>query len=1291
MPLALLLAVCLVTGPSHAHNGAATVALPLAGITADGDLSDWPDSVTWHTLEVLGIGQRPVNANDLAARFAVGYDPLESILFVAVEVRDESTVLKRLRHPTFEWTERDRCEIYVGMAHEAGHGEAMQFLTREGGIGGFALPEGNLANPAGVKCGTAHVDGLHRYEWAVATRDLPSGAGDLVPGEVVAFDVSVVDQDDDGAYSWLSWGRGLAKFQGVERCGDVVLGGAGTTVGQVKGKAQNRDAAKGWARRDPVDLQGDGIFLSVTPGPHGDYSVDLPAGHYRARLRGDADSTTTAVVVSPDHSQRLDLIQGSASQRGDRVATRQTRAGPGTRNRLWHTYSMEDGLPFTSVASVSQAGDGGLWLASNVGLVHWDGRVVRSLVADRDVFPSGALLALEDRRGGLWIYRYGAGVMHYADGQLSEYGHLGILPDEYVTDLIEDNSGAIWLASLGGGVTRFDSMGVSHVTSSDGLLNNAVNAMAEDGAGRIWFGSFGGGVSCLEANRFTHYTAPPLQHAIYDIAPAGDGTVWFATERGLVRLRDGVAEAVGDAAVAGAAVSDLHLDRDGVLWLISERGLASLHRGSFRLFDSDTRVPSQALNCLFEDREGNLWVGTRGAGLARMVDRRPVDQEPGSDLQGVRCMIERRDSSVWLGTLAGQVCRSGPDSLHCGMAMESEVTALLEDRRGRLWIGTSRNGVERHSPGERWSLDERDGLVSNHVTSLAEDSEGGIWIGTNAGVCRLTASGLDTYTVGDGLGSNLIGDILVEDSGVVWVASWQGTHSISRFDGDGFTSGAGTAATLHQDGRGVLWGAGGRELRRLDGDQAAAITHKEAPWGGRVAGIASDPEGRIWVAADVGLVAVDGHGYQLALDAASTGTPTDLLRTRTGEFWMSGPAGVARYRPIHSPPPVRLVDVVGGRRLGPVAEAEVPSTEDLLAIEFYGVSFKTRSDRMAYRYRVIGWQDEWTYTRDERVELEDLPLGEFVFEVEAIDRDLTYSDEPVSVRVKVVAPFGLWSLYGALGLALVVVAVSSTRAIRRRRERDAAQQALLVTAEERNRTLEDLNEQLREADRLKSDFVSNVSHELRTPLTVIKGSVDNMLDGIVGSFDRPQLEYLGLLKENSDRLGTLINDLLDLSRIEAGRLHLRPEPVPVRAAVRQALDDLRTLAEDKGIGLRLAVASDEAAAIVDPTRLRQILTNLLTNAVKFTPSGGEVAVTVSSKTDVVQVSVADTGEGIPEPDLERVFEKFHQVRGESSGQRGAGIGLSITRSLVDLHGGRIWAESRERVGSTFHFTLPRAG
>ncbi len=242
--------------------------------------------------------------------------------------------------------------------------------------------------------------------------------------------------------------------------------------------------------------------------------------------------------------------------------------------------------------------------------------------------------------------------------------------------------------------------------------------------------------------------------------------------------------------------------------------------------------------------------------------------------------------------------------------------------------------------------------------------------------------------------------------------------------------------------------------------------------------------------------------------------------------------------------------------------------------------------------------------------------------------------------------------------------------------------------------LERANQELRKIDEMKSEFVSVASHELRTPLAAIKNAVQLMLQGRTGEINENQTKFLSMAERNINRLTSILNSLLDLSRIESGKIEMKFEELDLRGSIEFILSSLKPQAEGRSIRLNMEIPEKLPSIYGDREKVEQILTNLVGNAIKFTPEEGEISVSAKpfeneGNMDMMAISVRDSGIGIPEDQLDRIFEKFHQV--EDSLRRsiaGTGLGLAITKGLVEAHHGRIWAESEIGKGSTFTFTLP---
>jgi two-component system sensor histidine kinase GlrK len=237
--------------------------------------------------------------------------------------------------------------------------------------------------------------------------------------------------------------------------------------------------------------------------------------------------------------------------------------------------------------------------------------------------------------------------------------------------------------------------------------------------------------------------------------------------------------------------------------------------------------------------------------------------------------------------------------------------------------------------------------------------------------------------------------------------------------------------------------------------------------------------------------------------------------------------------------------------------------------------------------------------------------------------------------------------------------------------------------------IDSMCEKLQELDRLKADFFASMSHELRTPLTSIKEGTGLLLDGVGGATTEKQQKLLGIITEESNRLISLVNTFLDLSKMEAGMMHYDFESAHIEPLIKRALAEITPLREAKQIQLESALDGSMPAVRIDPERILQVLRNLMGNAVKFTPKGGRVSISTKTRDGIIEVSVKDSGPGIPAESLGSIFEKFSQgTHASANNRQGTGLGLAIAKNIITSHGGNIWAESQLGGGSKFVFVLP---
>ena len=287
-----------------------------------------------------------------------------------------------------------------------------------------------------------------------------------------------------------------------------------------------------------------------------------------------------------------------------------------------------------------------------------------------------------------------------------------------------------------------------------------------------------------------------------------------------------------------------------------------------------------------------------------------------------------------------------------------------------------------------------------------------------------------------------------------------------------------------------------------------------------------------------------------------------------------------------------------------------------------------------------------------------------------------------------------WRLLCSAILSLILARIAWSRLIQAVRSREVTQEALITsTAELREKTglLENQNAEILRATQLKSEFLANMSHELRTPLNSITGFGEVLIDGIPGPLNETQREYLGEILQGARHLLHLINDVLDLAKVESGKMTFRPEIVDLEQSIRETVQMLALMAGQKQIKIRPEVDPQGRYAYLDSARFKQVLFNYLSNALKFTPPKGSINVRVLAEAErFFRLEVEDTGIGIAKADQQHLFQEFHQLdAGVAKQFQGAGLGLVLTKRIVEAQGGRVGVESELGVGSTFFALLPR--
>ncbi|SDW65204.1 ligand-binding sensor domain-containing protein [Lysobacter enzymogenes] len=1018
---------------------------------------------------------------------------------------------------------------------------------------------------------------------------------------------------------------------------------------------------------------------------------------------------------------------------------------------------VADGLPSSKVNGMAFDHAGYLWLATTDGLARYDGvgmKVWRHVPGDPASLPGNDLTLVNvDDRDRIWVAAEGRGLsmmdvrregfVHYRRAEHPQIGS-----DDTFT--VASRNGEVWFGTYGGGLHRIDRNGrIERFMPKDGdprsLPSPTVLTLSYDARGDLWAGTFKG-LARWTGHDFERIGLPGEDPTpwVFAIAPVGE-QLWVGSKTGLHRReRDGRWTDPDYSAMFAQlnAVLSVAPDRDGSLWLGTQR---SIWRATPQSVPAPMALgparPARPVQQIVGQDDGSFWFPLAGVGVGYLrPDWRRIAQysrERGSlssELYTALAPSARR--GFWLIGARGEIERLGQDGVvepisdgpHDALSKGGIPNTAVEDRQGRLWVATSRNNLVRIDPSgawRDWGETGPDPVLPGEPDRMAVAPDGTLWISylTQGLQQRDPDSGrvLATIAVGpeQGIGNGDFDNIGFAPDGTLWIASGEGLLSrdakrnvmaavpgLPRDRVFGFAFESADSLWLQRlNGLEHYQREGGRwELR----DRAGVERGIPAVEG---TGLFRDRAGRLWLPTARGLFRWDPKQLRLRRFGVQDGMSSQEFLRRasvlTGDGTLAASLSdgsvvlIDTAWPDPAPRQPRLVwhqlDVRRHGRWVPLAlnkpvrpsGSERASRYEALPtlapddremrVQMRLLSF---DDPQANRYytRLEGYDSDWVAVGEsgERV-FAGLPPGSYVLHARAIDangntaleRVLEFNVRPPWWRT----PPALAALLGLLALAAWWGTMLYRRRLARRlnwqraeHEREVAKQASLA----------------------KTRFLATLGHEVRTPMTGVLGMSELLLDT---PLDQKQRGYTESIRRAGEHLLRLVNDALDLARIESGKLELAHEPFDVRALVAQAADLMRPLAQQRGLRFEVDVAADAPRGLRgDTSRVCQVLLNLLGNAIKFTDVGA-VSLRVERLTPQgVRFEVSDTGPGLNEEQKQRLFRRFEQAEGARTAARygGSGLGLAISQELAAAMEGQIAVYSEPGQGARFVFDLPLA-
>jgi signal transduction histidine kinase/ligand-binding sensor domain-containing protein/CheY-like chemotaxis protein/HPt (histidine-containing phosphotransfer) domain-containing protein len=1070
-----------------------------------------------------------------------------------------------------------------------------------------------------------------------------------------------------------------------------------------------------------------GLWLAVPSA----LATEVKPMTFRHLTVADGLSQSTVMDIHQDSRGYIWLATENGLDRYDGYSVRRYQRGVTQNGELANDYIWQ----------IAEDHLGHLWLATNGGgVARWNPETDRFThfrhdENDPQSLTSDHIRSLLITPSGVWAGTQHAGLnlLDPDTGKVVRYRHdpsnPGSLPHDDVLALAEDRDGSIWVGT-NDGLARIDAgadwfQRFAHdPDDSASLSHNRVNSLYLDSLGTLWVGTFGGGLNALNprSGRFTRYLANSenasslSDNTVWDVLEDDDGRLWVATAQGLnlmLPASDTFATYFGgDGAdqMTDSYIMSLHHDDGGVLWIGTRFGGANTWNSDSWQFGHHRPdwLEGQSVSAFSSDQQG-FWTGTFGGGLIYSNDltgevrHLSTASTPALTDDRVMSLLRDRNGALWIGTMEGGINRLSPDGSSVSVFRQDDADPgslpvqgamnLYEDAAGEIWIGTFGNGITRFDPRtgshRQFLPDEQDptSLCGAQGRAFAEDLSGRLWVGTENGLCRFDAE----------------------------------TESFTQFrneEGNNKTLSDNSIYAIHVDPKGTLWiGTGGGGLNRVDLGSVApeqiqfeTISRRQGLSSNLIYAIQADAEGSLWLSGNNGLTRYRPETGTVTTHRLSQGLQGNEFhygashRSAIGTLFFGGSNGFNRFDPLrlagkqHQPSVVLTKLSLMNEPLHPASMT--PATEGLqleynapnITLEFSALDY-TEPENNRYWYRLVGFQDDWveagtrhsaTYT--------NLPAGNYRFEVRAAgstgNQNLSGLSVPLAVNPAPWATSGAYVSYALFVFGMIGLYIRQNRMKLAKEARYSRQ--LEAEVQERTAELAVRNQELMQLTEMKSQFLARMSHEIRSPINGILGMSELLARG---NLTHQQQKYANTITSSGESLLQVINDVLDFSRLEADMVELDNVDTDLEQLLSETVDMFALEASRKGLELILRLPPTGLPGLqIDGMRLKQVLINLLTNALKFTEQGWvelQVAWSHIDRTRAeLSFAVADTGIGIAPENQKRIFESFSQEDGSTTRRfGGTGLGLAICKELLALMGSEPKLRSEPGQGATFSFDL----
>jgi len=928
----------------------------------------------------------------------------------------------------------------------------------------------------------------------------------------------------------------------------------------------------------------------------------------------------------------------------------------------------------------------------------------------------------------------------------------GINFSSYILSICEDTSGILWVGT-GDGLNKFDKTTMKFTTfkhdSTDtgSLSNNYIHALLVDKEGTLWIGT-GNGLDKLDrkTGKFIHCWHDPknqigsinigwdnaieysLTYQINSIYEDNLGSIWLCTNgEGLIEVnpRDGsyttYKHNLKDTECLNSLTSDniesIGEDHDGIYWIGTKyNGLSTFNKQSNKFihyYHNDYDPGSLSIDMILAiccERSGTIWI-TSFNGLNK-INRKEFPFKQYNNIENSwdksfgtgASVINSNNGKLWVQTGNGEILKFDPEInsfLPQFNSYKTGMNYIAEDKKGNIWIKLNTGGIylkERNGQITRIKYPSGKEFSQQVYCIYTPPSNDTVWVGTLEGGIFFINKQSKSISLLKSINTSI--KCIYKDSfGLLWAGTKDAgliRYNISQKKFVLFKSDinnpqniSGSLITaIYEDKKRDVWFGTNIGLNKYIRSTNSFIhyTEMEGLPNNLIFAIEGDAHGNLWFSTNKGISKLNPETWKIKNYDITYGFTSNRFyftgcETENGEIYFGGPGGITRFNPDsikenpYIPPIVITSFRIFDKSIHFGKEIKLSYNKNFLSFEFAALSYIT-PERNQYTYKMEGVDKDWIYSGSRHyTSYPNLAPGTYTFRVKGSNNDGIWNEAGTSILIIILPPWWKtnWA-YISYGLVFILTLYGLRRYELNR-----------VKLKDKIKMDEAVFKEKEETDKMKSRFFANISHEFRTPLTLILGPAEKINSQTSNNI----IKDSGIIRRNSKRLLQLVNQLLDLSKLEAGKLKLEASKNNIVSFVKGIALSFESLSEEKDISLKIIPSKEYIESYFDKEKMIKILSNILSNSFKFTQTDGTITVSIIENENNVEIKIRDTGIGISHEEIPKLFDRFYQV--DSSINReyeGTGIGLALTKELVELHHGNISVESELGQWTEFTISLP---